>query len=73
MDQMSDADLYGLVFFSGGALWHTPYQKLRDLVEPLQSEQTFKELTARHKGWFSRARKEYNGMIYRRLYDSGVC
>jgi hypothetical protein len=70
---MSDEDLYGLVLFSGGALYHTPYEELDDLVSRLESEQTFKQLTLLNKGWFSLARMEYYSMLGHRLNVLELC
>jgi hypothetical protein len=54
-------DLFGLLFFAGGTLWRTHKQDLKDLASRLESEQTLRELADKNKGWFSRARKEYDG------------
>ena len=60
---MEDMDLFGLLFFAGGALWHTPNTELEDLASRLESEQTFKQLARMNRGWFSQARKDYDGTI----------
>jgi hypothetical protein len=64
---MRDEDLYALALFSGGALYHTPYEDLRDLALRLESEQTFKNIISLDKGWFSQARKEYDSTFDHRL------
>jgi hypothetical protein len=66
-NQMHNMDLYGLLLFAGSALWHTNSKDLKGLVLRLESEQTFEVLTRQNKGWFSRAKKAYDGMLGRCL------
>ena len=66
-------DLFGLLFFAGGTLWHTPNPDLKDLASRLESEQTLKELADENKGWFSRARKEYDSTTGHHLNVLKTC
>jgi hypothetical protein len=70
---MNNKDLYGLTLFAVGALWHTPDEELQDLESRLDSEQTFKDVTALNRGWFSRAKKQYDGMMSHRLNVFRLC
>jgi hypothetical protein len=71
--RMNNKDLYGLTLFAVGALWHTPDEELKDLESRLDSEQTFKDVTSLNRGWFSRAEKQYDGMMRHLLNVLRLC